>query len=107
MATTPRTAGLLKDFCISFHDADLLMVTEIYAACENPIEGVDGLSLVEGIKQHGQKQVQYVAEVDELSLAVRTLLQPGDIVLTLGAGDIWRAGEMLLGLLEQGNAAAS
>jgi UDP-N-acetylmuramate--alanine ligase len=102
-----RTAGLLKDFCISFHDADLLMVTEIYAACENPIEGVDGLSLVEGIKQHGQKQVQYVAEVDELSLAVRTLLQPGDIVLTLGAGDIWRAGEMLLGLLEQGNAAAS
>ncbi len=102
-----RTAALFKEFCIAFHDADQLLVTDIYAAGESPIEGVDGSSLVEGIKQHGQKNVLYVSGVDELPQAVRGLLQAGDIVLTLGAGDIWRAGELLLELLEQKNVAVS
>jgi len=96
-----RTQALFKEFCTAFHDADQLLVTEIYAASERPIDGVTGESLVEGIRLHGHKQVRFVAESEELAAAVLPGLAAGDVVLTLGAGSIWRAGEQLLGLLGQ------
>jgi UDP-N-acetylmuramate--alanine ligase len=100
-----RTAGLFKEFSTAFHEADVLLLTEIYAASETPIEGVSGSALLQEIKLHGQKNAHFVAEVDALAQAVREMVQPEDIVLTLGAGSIYQAGEELLRKLEQGHAA--
>jgi len=94
-----RTRGLFKEFCTAFHDADILILTEIYPASENPIEGVTAENLMIGIKEHGQRQVYLTAGVDDLAGLVQPMLEDGDIVLTLGAGDILRAGEQLLSAL--------
>jgi UDP-N-acetylmuramate--alanine ligase len=94
-----RTRGLFKEFCTAFHDADILILTEIYPASENPIEGVTAENLMIGIKEHGQRQVYLAAGVDDLAGMVQPMLEDGDIVLTLGAGDILRAGEQLLSAL--------
>ncbi len=91
-----RTQALFAEFCTAFHDADILILTEIYPASEQPIPGVTAENLRNGIKKHGQKKV-YIAEgVDDLSGIVQPMLEKDDIVVTLGAGNIWRAGEQLL-----------
>ena len=97
-----RTQALFKEFCTAFHDADLLYVTEIYAAGEVPLEGVSGAWLAEGLKQYGQKQVQFVATLENLVAQVQPELLAGDVVITLGAGNIPRAGEELLRCLREG-----
>ena len=94
-----RTHGLFKEFCTSFYEADFL-VTEIYGAGEQEIEGVSGEFLREGIKQHGQRNVLFIRDVEEISKDVLPMLAEGDVVLTLGAGNIWRVGEELLKMLE-------
>jgi len=94
-----RTQGLFKEFCTAFHDADILILTEIYPASESPIEGVTAENLMIGIKEHGQRQVFLAPGVDDLAGMVQPMLEHGDIVLTLGAGDILRAGEQLLSAL--------
>ncbi|MEW6521219.1 MAG: UDP-N-acetylmuramate--L-alanine ligase [Desulfurivibrio sp.] len=94
-----RTQGLFKEFCTAFHDADILILTEIYPASETPIEGVTAENLMIGIKEHGQRQVYLAAGVDDLAGLVQPMLAEGDIVLSLGAGDILRAGEQLLSAL--------
>lgn len=99
-----RTAGLFKEFSTAFHEADILLLTEIYAASETPIEGVSGSSLLQEIKLHGQKNAHFVADVESLPRTVRSMVQPDDIVLTLGAGNIYQAGEELLQKLEQRHA---
>lgn len=95
-----RTQGLFKEFCSAFHEADILFMTEIYAASESPIEGVTGEALLLGASQHGQRQTHYVAEVEGLPAAVLPLLQAGDVVVSLGAGNIVKAGEVLLQQLQ-------
>ncbi|MCA1765170.1 MAG: UDP-N-acetylmuramate--L-alanine ligase [Desulfobulbaceae bacterium] len=95
-----RTKGLFKEFCTAFHEADILVMTDIYAAGEEPIEGVTGEALLQATKQHGQRQTYFVAEVDNLAAEVVAMLKPGDVVLTLGAGDIPRAGEQILERLD-------
>jgi UDP-N-acetylmuramate--alanine ligase len=95
-----RTQGLFKEFCSAFHEADLLFMTEIYAASESPIEGVTGEALLLGTRQHGQRQTHFAAEVEALPAAVLPLLQEGDVVLSLGAGNIVKAGEALLQQLQ-------
>ena len=96
-----RTKGLFSEFQTCFHQADYLVMTDIYAASEEPIEGIDSLRLLEKIKQHGQRKTAYIGEVEKLAEAVKDNLLPGDLVLTLGAGNIFRAGEDLLALLEK------
>jgi UDP-N-acetylmuramate--alanine ligase len=96
-----RTKGLFEEFKTCFHRADLLVFTDIYAASEEPIEGVDSISLLAQIKQHGQRHTAHVARVADLAAAICDQLLPGDLVLTLGAGNIVRAGEDLLALLEK------
>jgi UDP-N-acetylmuramate--alanine ligase len=91
-----RTKGLYKEFCTAFHDADFLFITDIYSAGEQPIQGVSAALLAESVKEHGQRQVQHVADMQNLQEVVFPLLTAGDIVLTLGAGNIWQAGEQLL-----------
>jgi len=95
-----RTKGLFSEFQTCFHQADFLVMTDIYAASEKPIKGVDSVSLLDKIKQHGQRNTAHVAEVGKLAATIKDQLVPGDLVLTLGAGNIVRAGEDLLALLE-------
>ncbi|MFZ5766228.1 MAG: UDP-N-acetylmuramate--L-alanine ligase [Thermodesulfobacteriota bacterium] len=94
-----RTKGLFKEFCTAFHDADLLALTEIYPASEKPIPGVTGESLMTGIREHGQRHVFLAERVDEIAPLIVPMLTAGDIVLSLGAGDIWQAGEQVLAAL--------
>jgi UDP-N-acetylmuramate--alanine ligase len=95
-----RTRALFDDFKIAFHRADILFVTDIYAASETPLDGVTSEALVEAVKKHGQREVYYIPDVDKLPDELRDMARPGDLVLTLGAGNIVRAGEKLLRMLE-------
>ena len=91
-----RTKELFDEFVTAFYDADILILTDIYAASEKPIEGVSSDVLASAIRRHGQKDVTYIADRDAISGHLAGIVQPGDIVLTLGAGNIWQAGEALL-----------
>jgi UDP-N-acetylmuramate--alanine ligase len=91
-----RTRALLAEFSTAFYQADQLFVTEIYPAGEAPLPGVGGQQIADGVAGHGHKGVTYVADKTDLPAAVVSMLQRGDMVLTLGAGDIWRVGEEIL-----------
>ncbi|MFH1215801.1 MAG: UDP-N-acetylmuramate--L-alanine ligase [Pseudomonadota bacterium] len=94
-----RTQGLFKEFCTAFHDADVLVLTEIYPASEKPIPGVTAENLMTGIREHGQRQVHLVEKIDDIAALVVPMLEEGDIVLSLGAGDIWQTGEQIVAAL--------
>lgn len=96
-----RTKELFNDFVTCFYDADLLMVTDIYAASEQPIPGVSAERLVEEVRLHGQRDVTYLADFKQVPEHLSGLIKEGDIVITLGAGNIWQAGEELLERLQQ------
>jgi UDP-N-acetylmuramate--alanine ligase len=96
-----RTRGLFDEFTTAFHRADLLVLTDIYAASEKPIEGVNSKTLLEAIKQHGQRRAYYHSDLATLSDYLLESIREGDLVLTLGAGNIVRVGEQLLEILEQ------
>jgi UDP-N-acetylmuramate--alanine ligase len=89
-----RLRDLMAEFQGAFNDADIVFVAPVYAAGEEPIEGVDAEALAEGLKQRGHRAVKAVADVDELCLALRDIAAQGDMVICLGAGDItkWAAG---------------
>ena len=91
-----RTQALFKEFCTAFHEADLLVLTDIYPAGESPIEGVSAESLMKGIRKHGHRHVSLVPDIADLPQAVMDMVSDGDLVLTLGAGNIRRAGEELV-----------
>jgi len=79
------------------------VLIDIYAASEKPIAGVTTPHLLGAMKEHGQRNTHYVATVEELPEALEEMLVEGDLLLTLGAGNIVRAGEQLLEILgEQG-----
>ncbi len=94
-----RTAALLEDFTPIFAPAGLVFITEIYAAGESPRAGVSGRAVYEGVCGSGHPAVHFVAEKGALAAAILKHLQEGDLVLTLGAGDIWTTGEELLARL--------
>jgi UDP-N-acetylmuramate--alanine ligase len=91
-----RTRDLWDDFCRSFHLADCLLVTDIYAASESPLDGVTAQALAEAIAARGHRQVRYVGDLDAATKALAREARNGDVVLTLGAGSVWHAGEALL-----------
>jgi len=91
-----RTKELYDEFVKAFYDADVLVVTDIYAAGEQPIEGVSAESLARSIKNHGQKEVTHISSREQLLDHLVNELRAGDLVLTLGAGNIWQTGESLL-----------
>jgi UDP-N-acetylmuramate--alanine ligase len=91
-----RTQALFDDFTRSFYQSDVLLVLPIYAAGEQKIEGVTGRKLCAGIKAHGHKEV-FCSEGKEDVIAYLTEnLKPGDVLLTLGAGDVWQVGRDIL-----------
>jgi len=95
-----RTHGLFDDFVTAFRRADVLILTDIYAASEQPIEGVTSEKLLEAIKLHGQRHAHFIPELVQQPQALLPLLQEGDLLLTLGAGNIVRAGEQVLAVLQ-------
>jgi UDP-N-acetylmuramate--alanine ligase len=98
-----RTRDLLDDFSNAFQHADRLFLTEIYAASESPIPGVSGAKLAEAIRAVGHPPVTFVERKEQLTEHVLPQLKPGDLVLTLGAGDIWKIGPTLLEKLAAGS----
>ncbi len=97
-----RTRDLLGDFATSFNEADVLFVTEIYAAGEEPIANVTGEGFVAAVRGCGHRDATFVPVRAELGQRLADRVQRGDLVITLGAGDITHAGEDLLGLLAAG-----
>jgi UDP-N-acetylmuramate--alanine ligase len=91
-----RTRALLSEFSTAFYQADRVFVTEIYPAGEAPIPGVSGRQIAEGVAGHGHKHVTFVGDRLEVPAAVLDVAQSGDMVVTLGAGDIWRVGDEIL-----------
>lgn len=92
-----RTALLHKDFGPVFHEADVVVVTRLYPAGEKPIEGVSEALIYQAIREAGHQEV-YLEPEDPLK-RLRQILRPGDLLLTLGAGDVYKYG---LKLLEEG-----
>ncbi len=99
----PHLYSRTRDFCGHFGRAlslsDLLVITEIYPAREEPIEGVSGKLVAEAAKGHGHKSVHWVPRKEDLPAFLAKLSQKGDMVITMGAGDIWITGEKLLEIL--------
>jgi len=97
-----RTRDLFDEFLTSFDDADVLVLTEIYPAGEDRIEGVSGEQLYQALKRRGHLDVRLVTARDQLAESLLEIVRPGDLVLTLGAGDIHKCADELLGLLRAG-----
>ncbi len=91
-----RTQALWDEFCRAVHLADVLLLTDIYAASESPIEGVSAESLTDAIRERGHRNVRYVGDLEAATEALAAEVSAGDVVLTLGAGSVWHAGDELL-----------
>jgi UDP-N-acetylmuramate--alanine ligase len=83
-----RLRDLFEDFCTCFNDADAVLVTDVYAAGEQPIEGFDRDALVKGLRERGHRTVMPLLDPDELAGIINDLAQSGDLVVCLGAGNI-------------------
>jgi len=94
-----RTQHLMDDFARSFHAADQVVVLDIYAASEKPIEGVNSPALVERMRQFGHRGVEYAASSAAGVEAICAAAEPGDLILTLGAGSVSQLGEKILARL--------
>ncbi len=91
-----RIRALAEDFSRSFHHADILLVLPIYAAGEESIPGVTAERLADQIKKLGHRDVHYAANFSGARKILDDVLQDGDLLLTLGAGDVWKVGEEFL-----------
>jgi UDP-N-acetylmuramate--alanine ligase len=91
-----RTRALFNEFSRAFYQSDVLVVLPIYAASEKKIEGVTSKNLCEEIKAHGHKEVVHASGFKAALSHLKQTLKPGDVLLTLGAGDVWKVGEMFL-----------
>jgi UDP-N-acetylmuramate--alanine ligase len=91
-----RTAALWKEFGRCFYEAEVLLVMPVYAAGEEPIPGVDAEQIVNAAREHGHRNVRLHEDRAALVAELETVIRPGDIVMTLGAGDVWHVGEEIL-----------
>jgi UDP-N-acetylmuramate--alanine ligase len=91
-----RTRALWDDFAGAFHQADALLLTDIYAASEEPIPGVSAEGLARAIAARGHRHVSWAGDLKAATEALAAEAREGDVVLTLGAGSVWTAGEELL-----------
>lgn len=91
-----RTRDFKEAFARSFLNADVLVLMDIYGAREEPIEGVDGSVIADLAQSFGHSEVHYVRDREQMPSFVASLVRRGDVVLTLGAGDIWRYSRLLV-----------
>jgi UDP-N-acetylmuramate--alanine ligase len=96
-----RTRDVWDEFIPAFNDADVLIVSEVYAAGEDKIPGVEAARLVEAIRAHGNRDARFVADLDGVLDALAEEVRPGDLVLTLGAGSISTLGARMIERLEE------
>jgi UDP-N-acetylmuramate--alanine ligase len=95
-----RTRDLFDEFLTAFEGVDRLVLTDIYAAGEDPIPGVASEALYQALKRKGHMEVELIADKNQIVEQVAKKLNPGDVVLTLGAGDIYKVGEALVEALK-------
>ncbi|WP_043886261.1 UDP-N-acetylmuramate--L-alanine ligase [Paenibacillus polymyxa] len=97
-----RTYFLLDQFSRAFSDADEVIIPDIYSpAGEKRIEGIDSQKLVELIKTNSNKNAKYLPSKDEISSYLLDAVKPGDIVITMGAGDVWKIATALVAALKE------
>jgi UDP-N-acetylmuramate--alanine ligase len=97
-----RTKLLFAEFTRAFNKADVLVVTDVYPAGEKPIEGATGAALAEAIRAHGHHAVTYVPDKRHVARTLQEIVEPGDLVIALGAGDINASARELLASLAEG-----
>ena len=90
-----RTRDLFEDFSSVLADIDVLLVTDVYAAGEEPIAGADARSLCAAIRTRGKVNPIFVEDIEQIDEVLATVLQDGDVLLTLGAGSIGRIANAL------------
>ena len=95
-----RTRDFYDEFGRSFFNADVLVVTDVYPAREEPIQGVSGELIANAAKVFGHKQVHYVPDKTSVPSFLMSIKQEGDIVITMGAGDIWKFGEQFIAAMK-------
>ncbi|MEX0779559.1 MAG: UDP-N-acetylmuramate--L-alanine ligase [Balneolales bacterium] len=88
-----RTLELHEEFGASFFDAEVLIATDVYPSREKPIEGVTGNMIAENARATGHRNVHYVEDKNEVPAKLKEIVKPGDIIITMGAGDIYKSGE--------------
>ena len=91
----------MDEFALAFNNADILYVLDIYAASEQPIEGITAEILTENIKKYGHKNANFIGSIDTAAERVAKDLLSGDLVITLGAGSVTRLSEEILEALKQ------
>lgn len=91
-----RTSFLSEEFGKAFHDSDVVIVDDIYAAGEKPIEGVSSMIIVEAMKRNGQKNIVYLEDGKKIVDYLENFVERGDLVITIGAGNIWATGVDLI-----------
>jgi UDP-N-acetylmuramate--alanine ligase len=96
-----RTRDFYHDFGQSFFDADVLIITDIYPARENPIDGVTGLLVANEARSLGHRNVNYIANKEDVPEFLIDNVCDEDMVITMGAGDIWKAGERFIDLMKK------
>lgn len=90
-----RTHFLYKEFGSAFQEADLLLINEVYAAGEKPIPGVDAGLIVEQVRTQTNQPTEYIRDKAKMVQRLEEIIQPGDLVITMGAGNIWMVGQEL------------
>ena len=96
-----RTQALFEEFARSFYDAEVVLLTDIYAASEDPLPEVNSERLAREIERFGHRHASYVGDLDSARSRLAEAIRPGDLVLTLGAGNVWKVGEEVLQQLRQ------
>ena len=91
-----RTKALYREFLTAFSQADTLIVTDIYAASEDPIPGVTAMNLCQGIKAQGHPDVLYMPNFDDIAAYLLSKAKPTDVIITQGAGSVYKVGETYL-----------
>jgi len=95
-----RTRALFDEFSRAFYHSDVLVMLPIYSAGEQKISGVDSEGLCRAISAHGHKEAVYAADKPAAMAYLNEVLRPNDLLLTLGAGDVWQVGMSILALFE-------
>ena len=97
-----RTQELYEEFGLSFFDAEVCVITDVYPSREEPIEGVTGKLISDAAREYGHRRVHYVEDKEELPGALKEIVERGDVVITMGAGDIYKYGEQFVEAIETG-----
>lgn len=96
-----RTRDLFERFATAFYGAEVVIATDVYSAGEAPLPGVSAEALADAVRSHGHKKVEFAAGNEEILSILQNTVMPGDLVITLGAGNIWQTGKALLERLKE------